>query len=173
MSLFAIIALALILARATTELSLSRLNQRHVRAHVNEVPPAFREVMDPAEYHRSIDYTLAKSRFEDVASVFDTVILVAVLFSGVLPWAFGKFSASYGASVWAMSGFLLIVGIALSIPALPFAWYFQFKIEQEFGFNTTRMKTWVLDRVKSLLLVLVLGYPVLVLILKLIESAPE
>ncbi len=33
MSPFAIIALALILARAVTELWLSRLNQCHVRAH--------------------------------------------------------------------------------------------------------------------------------------------
>lgn len=169
MSLFAIIALVLILARATTELWLSRLNQRHARAHADEVPPTFREVMDKSKYRRSVDYTLVKSRFEDVVCVFDTVILMAILFSGVLPWAFGKFSASYGSSVWAMTAFLVVVGIALSIPALPFAWYSQFKIEQEFGFNTTKMKTWVLDRVKGLLLALVLGYPLLVLILKLIE----
>jgi STE24 endopeptidase len=169
MSLFAIIALVLILARATTELWLSRMNQRHVRARAGEVPPEFREVMDKSKYRRSIDYTLAKSRFEDVTCVFDAVILIAILFSGVLPWAFGKLGASYGSSVWAMTGFLLIAGIALSLPALPFAWYSQFKIEQEFGFNTTKMKTWVLDRVKGLLLALVLGYPLLVLILKLIE----
>jgi STE24 endopeptidase len=169
MSSLAIVALVLILARATTELCLNRMNQRHVRAHASEVPPAFREVMDESKYRRSIDYTLVKSRFEDVTSVFDAVILIAVLFSGVLPWTFGKFSASYGSSVWAMAGFLLVAGIALSIPALPFAWYSQFKIEQEFGFNTTKLKTWVLDRVKGLLLALIFGYPLLALILKLIE----
>jgi hypothetical protein len=57
----------------------------------------------------------------------------------------------------------------LSIPALPFAWYAQFKLEQRFGFNTTSMKTWVIDRIKGLLLALLLGYPLLVLVLKLIE----
>ena len=46
MSPFAIIALVLILARAIAELWLSRLNQRHVRAHANEVPPAFRGMID-------------------------------------------------------------------------------------------------------------------------------
>src|SRR5690349_2628993 len=169
MLLFAILALVLILARTTTELWLSQMNQCHVRAHAGEVPPAFRGVMDNREYRRSIDYTLARSRFEDFTCVFDAVILIAILFSGVLPWAFGKFGASFGSSVWAMTGFLLIAGIALSIPALPFAWYSQFKIEQEFGFNTTTITTWVLDRVKGLLLALVFGYPLLVLILKLIE----
>src|SRR6266542_5277364 len=165
----AIIALVLILARVFAELWLSRLNQHHVHAHRNEVPPPFRGVMDEATYRRSVDYTLAKSRFGDLAGVFDFVILIAVLFSGVLTWAFKSFSASFGTSIWAMAGFLFLTGIALSIPALPFAWYAQFKLEQRFAFNTTTMKTWILDRVKGLLLAVLLGYPLLSLVLKLIE----
>jgi Zn-dependent protease with chaperone function len=169
MPLFAIIALILIFARAIAELWLSRVNQRHVRAHANEVPPAFRGVMDEATYRRSVDYTLAKSRLGDIANVFDAFVLLTVLFSGVLPWAFGRISASAGTSTLAMAGFLFVTGIAMSISGLPFAWYAQFKIEERFGFNTTSMKTWIVDRIKGLLLALLLGYPVLVLVLKLIE----
>jgi STE24 endopeptidase len=165
----AIIALVLILSRAVAELWLSRLNQRHVRAHANEVPPAFREIIEEATYRRSVDYTLAKSRFGNVAEVFDTLMAIAVLFSGVLPWAFGRFSASCGTSIWTMAGFIFLVGIALSILGLPFAWYAQFKLEERFGFNTTTMKTWMLDRMKGLLLALLLGFPLLALVLKLIE----
>jgi STE24 endopeptidase len=88
MSPFAIIALVLILARAIAEVWLSRINQRHVRAHSNEVPPAFREIVDQSTYRRSVDYTLAKNRFGDVLTVFDTALLIGILFSGVLPWAF-------------------------------------------------------------------------------------
>jgi STE24 endopeptidase len=166
---FAIIALVLILARATTELWLSRLNQRHVRAHASEVPKAFRQIIDEATYRRSVDYTLAKSRFSDITNMFDAALLIAVLFSGVLPWAFGKFITVFGTSIWAMAGFLFVTGVALSIVALPFAWYAQFRLEQRFGFNTTTMKVWVLDRVKGFLLALLLGYPLLTLVLKLIE----
>src|SRR6266498_2154476 len=169
MSPFAIIALILILARAITELWLSRLNQRHVRGHANEVPPAFRGIIDETTYRRSVDYTLAKSRFGDIANAFDVVLLIAVLFSGVLPWAFARFSASFGNSTLALAGFLFITGVALSILALPFAWYAQFKLEERFGFNTTSVKTWLLDRVKGFLLALLLGYPLLVMVLKLIE----
>jgi STE24 endopeptidase len=165
---FAIVALVLILARAITELWLSRLNQRHVRAHSNEVPPAFRGIIDEATYRRSVDYTLAKSRFGDIANVFDAVMLIAVLFSGLLPWVFGKFSASFGTSIWAMAGFLFLIGVALSILALPFAWYAQFKLEQRFGFNTTSITTWIFDRLKGFLLALLLGYPLLALVLKVI-----
>src|SRR6266516_1686741 len=166
---FAVTALVLILTRTITELWLSRLNQRHVRAHANEVPRAFGGMVDEATYRRSVDYTLAKSRFGDIAGMFDAVVLIAVLFSGVLPWAFGRFSASFGTSILAMAGFLFVTGIALSIPGLPFAWYAQFKLEERFGFNTTTMKTWILDRLKGLLLTVVLGYPLLVLVLRLIE----
>jgi STE24 endopeptidase len=167
MSLFAIIALALILARAVAELWLSRLNQCYVRAHRDEVPPAFRGVMDESTYRRSIDYTLARSRFGNIVNVFDALVLIAVLFSGLLPWAFGKFG--FGTSTLAMAGFLFVTGIALSIPGLPFAWYAQFKIEERFGFNTTSTKIWIVDRLKGLLIAVLLGYPLLVLVLKLIE----
>src|SRR5213595_197871 len=169
MQLFAIIALVLILTRVVTELWLSRLNQRHVRQRANEMPSVFRGIIDATMYRRSVDYTLAKSRFGDIVNVFDTVVLIAVLFSGLLPWAFGRFSVSLGTSNLAMAGFLFLTGIALSIPGLPFAWYAQFKIEKRFGFNTTGMKTWIADRIKGLLLALLLGYPLLLLVLKLIE----
>jgi STE24 endopeptidase len=97
------------------------------------------------------------------------VILIAVLFSSLLPWAFGRFSVSLGTSTLAMAGFLFLTGIALSVPGLPFAWYAQFKIEERFGFNTTTMKMWIADRIKGLLLALLFVYPLLVLVFKLIE----
>jgi STE24 endopeptidase len=59
----------------------------------------------------------------------------------------------------------------MSLPGLPFDWYGQFRLEEKFGFNTTTPKTWWLDRAKGLLLALVLGYPLLVLILKIVEWA--
>ena len=166
---FAVIALLLILGRVFAELWLSRLNRSHVCAHANEVPTVFHGMIDEPKYRRSIDYTLAKSHFGDIVNEFDAAILMAVLFSGVLPWAFEKFSANFGSSVWAMAGFLFVVGIAVSVPALPFDWYAQFRVEERFGFNTTTLKTWIVDRIKGLLLAVLLGYPLLVLVLTMIE----
>jgi STE24 endopeptidase len=167
--LFAIIAFALILARTGAELWLSRLNQRHVQARAQEVAPALWGIIDELTYHRSAEYTLAKGRFGNVVHVFDALVLIAVLFSGLLPAAYGRFSAGFGTSIWAMAGFLFAVGVTLSILDLPFTWYAEFKLEERFGFNTSTMKTWVLDRLKGFLLALLLGYPLLALVLKLIE----
>src|SRR5262249_42390218 len=44
-----------------------------------------------------------------------------------------------------------------------------FHVEARFGFNTTNPKTWILDRVKGFLLAALLGFPLLALVLKLIE----
>src|SRR4029453_15194516 len=140
MSPFAILAFALVLARAIAELWLSRVNQRYVRANAYEVPSPFRGMIDEATYRRSVDYTLVKNRFGDVVTLFDAVLLIAVLFSGILPWAFVRFTAAFGTSIWAMAGFFFATGVALSIVSLPFAWYAQFKLEDRFGFNTTTLK---------------------------------
>src|SRR5260370_31270663 len=166
---FAIIALVLILARAIAELLLGRLNQRHVRAHADEVPPAFREMVDEPTYRRSVNYTLAKSRFAEVVTLFDAVLLLGLLFSCVLPRGFGKFIAAFGTSVLAMAGFLFATGVAFSIVSLPFAWYAQFKLEDRFGFNTTTVKTWLLDRLTGFLLAVFLGFPLLELVFKRVE----
>src|SRR5438128_10087881 len=91
---FAIVALLLILARAITELCLSRLNQYHVRANANEVPPAFREIIDEPTYRRSVDYTIAKSRFGEIAGEFDFLLLIAVILSCLQRWTLRHFPSN-------------------------------------------------------------------------------
>jgi STE24 endopeptidase len=165
--------LGLVLAKWAAELALECLNQRHVQAHAGTVPQAFREVVDAATYAKSVGYTLAKSRFTQFEVSFDVVLLLAVLFSGVLPWALFRFAAATGQSAWAMGAFLFLMSVALTLPGLPFQWYEQFRLEERFGFNTTTAGTWWLDRLKGLLVSLALGYPLLVVVLLVVEWTGE
>ncbi|HEY9508909.1 MAG TPA: M48 family metallopeptidase [Verrucomicrobiae bacterium] len=165
----ALVAVVLILLRLMTEQWLAWLNRQHVRQHAAAVPDAFRGIIDEETYNKSVRYTLAKSRFGQVEEVYGTIVLLIVLFSGVLPWTFQFFQQTFGQSAWAMAAFLFSVMIALSLPGMPFDWYSQFRLEQRFGFNTTSQKTWWLDRLKGLLLGIVLGVPLLALILKIVE----
>jgi len=163
------LTLGLVVARLLTELRLSWLNCQHARAHAGEIPPAFRDIIDEATHRKSVAYTLAKARFGNIEDVFSAGILVVVLFSGVLPWAFHLFSSNWGQSAWSMAAFLFVTGMVVSLPGWPFDWYDQFRLEQQFGFNTATPKLWWIDRCKGLLLALVLGYPLLVLILKIVQ----
>lgn len=160
---------ALIGARWLAQFVLARLNLRHVRAHAGAVPAAFRDTMDDATYAKSVDYTLARGRFSQLEDGFDAVLLLVVLFSGVLPWGLSKFSGFSGTSAWAMAAFIFAVGLVLAALALPLSWWEQFRLEQRFGFNTTTQRTWWMDRAKGFVLSLLLGCPLLVLVLKLVE----
>jgi len=165
-----VIVMVLILARWLAQLGLERLNQQHVRAHAGAVPESFRGVMDDATYGKSVQYTLANSRFSQFEATFDLVVLFVVLFSGVLPWASRFFE---GNTVWVQAGFLFVTFTMLSVVSLPLQWWDQFRLEERFGFNTTTQGTWWLDRVKGFLLAGVIGYPLLALILKCVEWAGD
>jgi STE24 endopeptidase len=163
---FIILCAALIAVKWIAQIWLEWLNQRHVRRNASAVPPAFAGTVTPETYAKSVDYTLAKSRFEMIELTWDAAVLAVVLFSGVLPWFHHVFQAA-GSSIWAGAAFLAATGVLLSAADLPFEWHGQFHLEERFGFNTTTAGLWWMDRAKGLLLALALGYPLLVLILKL------
>jgi len=167
-TLIASTAVALILAKWLAELGLSMLNRRHVQAHAATVPAAFDGLVDAPTYARSVDYTLSRNRFSQFSDAYGTLILLAFLFSGVLPWALQWTLQQAGTSAWSMAAWLFGVGMMMALPGLPADWVEQFRLEQRFGFNTSSQGTWWLDRLKGLLLAMALGYPLLVLILKIV-----
>ena len=169
MSTAALIALLLIVFKTVAEFVLNRLNQRQVLAHADRVPAAFSEFIDAGTYQKSVQYNLAKNRFGQMEDVFNSLLLLVILFSGVLPWAFANYTTHIGHSVASMAAFLFLISIVLAIPALPFEWHAQFRLEARFGFNTTTPKLWWIDRLKGLLLGCVIGVPLLALLLKLVD----
>lgn len=168
MEFIRIAAAGLILARLGAEALLAGLNRREVRSHAGSVPAAFRDTVDATTYARSVDYTLARSRFGQWNDAWEVLIVLLVLFSGWLPASFQAFHGAWGADSWVDAAWIMAVGVAMSLPGLPFDGWAQFRLEHRFGFNTTTPGTWWLDRLKGLVLALVLGFPLLFLLLKLV-----
>jgi STE24 endopeptidase len=169
MTWFGTLALGLVALKCLAQVWLERLNGRHAQAHAEAVPESFKGVIDEPTYVKSVAYTLAKGRLSEVETVYESAVLLLVLFSGILPWAWHSLTSWVGTSAWATAGFLFATGVVLSLTGLPIAWYEQFRLEEQFGFNTSTQKVWWLDRLKGLLLGMALGYPLLVLVLKLVE----
>lgn len=163
--------LFLIIARWVIEMTLARLNERHVVAHANAVPEPFRAHMPQETYARAVHYTLARSRFGQAETTFDSLVLSALLLLGALPWAYRFVLDSIGDSAWSQAAAIFLILVGLSCLSLPFAWAAQFRLEARFGFNTSTLKTWWTDRLKALLLAILLGYPLLVLIIKTVDWA--
>ncbi len=153
------VVVALILLRLAAQLVLEALNRTEVRRHADARPEALAGVMDDATYAKSVDYTLAKSRFSSVETMWEVVVLGTVLFSGMLPRLWAKFDGLAPGAAW--SGALFLVGtmILLGLPNLPLAWWSQFRLEARFGFNKSTLGLWIADNIKSTLLGLVIGFP--------------
>jgi len=165
MTVIFIAALGLIAARWLAQILLARLNRAHVLRHAHHRPDAFAGIMDDATYARSIEYTLAKNRWHQVEVTWNALLIIAILASGVLPWCYGVATDALGTSAWARAAYLFGIGLCISALQLPLEWYSQFRLETRFGFNTATIRTWLADLLKGLVLAAVLGYPLLVTII--------
>ncbi len=162
------VASALIAAQWAAAAFLEKLNRDHAHAGTETLPEPIRLSLPPETLRKSVDYTLAKSRFTDISSLADGAVLLALIWSGWLPLSWSWSQSHLGTNVWWQSLWLLGVGFALSIPSLPFEWWGQFRLEARFGFNTTTLGTWIADRLKGLVLAAAIGLPLLALILSLV-----
>jgi STE24 endopeptidase len=143
----------------------------NLRSAAAGVPEAFRDVYDPQRYGRSQAYIRARTRFGWVCSAFFLALTLGF-------WLGGGFRALDG---WVrglglgpvLSGLAFIGALLLGRGALavPFQAYAVFGIEQRFGFNRTRLRTFVADGLKALALSALLGAPLLAGVLALFEHA--
>lgn len=165
--------IVLLLFKIVTELILGLLNRSEVLAHKNRIPEVFRAFIDQSTYDQSVQYTLAKNTFGLLENIYDALVLAFIVLSGFLVWLFYGFQSILGTSVWAQSFTLIAMSLILSLFALPFEWYAQFCLEERFGFNRSTLALWVTDKLKGLVLMLVIGMPVLWVILKIFEKLPN
>ncbi len=163
---------ALMVLRLVAELVLAALNRAEVRRNAAVRPPGVAAIMDEATYGKAVAYTLEKSRFGVVTGIFDTLVLALVVFGGVLPMLYSQVAGWGGPeSAWSRALFILIAGVLISIPSLPFEWWEQFRLEQKFGFNKSTAGLWLSDKVKGLLLTFAIGFPLLWALLALVNLA--
>jgi STE24 endopeptidase len=151
----------LIVMRLAAELWLNLLNRREVRRHAEAAPPAVAAIMDAPTYEKAVAYTLAKNRLACWTLIFDAGVLALAVFSGVLPWLFARVDLWAPGQAWSGALFVLIAGVLLSLPGLPFEWWEQFRLEEKFGFNKSTLRLWLVDKLKGLALAGVIGFPLL------------
>ena len=147
---------------------------RHVAQHRKQVPAAFAATVSLASHQKAADYTIAKSRFGMLEMAFGAAVLLGwTLLGGIdaLNQAIVNSSlAAYGSlapQLVLLSAFGLISGLL----DLPFTLYTTFRLEERFGFNKMTFQLWLMDLVKSALVGLIIGLPIVALILWLMGSA--
>ena len=152
------IILFFLLADYVLNLTSDHLNLKSVS---NYIPRSFKNVFDPEKYRQAQSYLLTNTRFGQVVSTVDLMILLIF-------WFYGGFafidrwtrSLGWGLLATGIVYICVLAGLKAAIDQL-FGLYSTFVIEQRFGFNKTTVVTWLKDRLKGLLLAVILGVPLI------------
>lgn len=123
----------------------------------NEVPDELKDIYDAEKYKKSQEYYKANQKFSFITSTVSFVLIIAMLMTG----GFGildNFLRQYTEnSILLALIFFGIIGLASDLIMTPFSIYDVFVIEQKFGFNTTTIKTFILDKIKTWFLAVIIG----------------
>lgn len=126
-------------------------------------------------------YGLDKINFGMISSTYDTFETIAFLLLGFFPYCWdaaahlGRTYLGYGEEdeIKLSLIFLLITTLVGTITSLPFELYSTFEIERKHGFNKQTVSLFVTDKIKSLLLTVVIGGPFTALLLSIIQRGGE
>src|SRR5918995_3494306 len=173
------IFLILFTVEFVVEFILNELNIRQVRKSraAQAVPEFFQGKISEDDYEQSARYTLAKARFHRWSEVYGRVVILFLLFGGILPFFDHLIIAILPQSVPSshITGVLFCLGVGLisSLASLPVDLYSTFGVESRFGFNKTTLPLYFSDKLKRVVLGILMGGPFLFIVLWLMQATGE
>lgn len=137
------------------------------------IPSVLAGIYDKDTYLRQQNYRKKNARIGFVSTCVDTAILLSLFALGGFT-LFDHIARSLTTSaIPAALIFFGLVYLCSWIPGIPFGAYGTFVIEQQFGFNRTTVKTYVLDLIKGLLLTVIIGGVILTALVWIYTSIPH
>ena len=172
--IFTIVFAAVLVLGILTRFYLASRQTRHVIRHRGSVPSAFASTISLESHQKAADYTVTKARFGMLEMAFSAALLLGWTLLGGIDTLnqhlLNSGLSKYGSLIPQLA-LLALFGLISSVLDLPFTLYSTFIIEERFGFNKITFKLWLADLVKSTLLGVAVGLPIVALILWLMGSA--
>jgi len=169
-----VLFLAALAIASATRLWLARRQIRHVRAHRAAVPASFADAIPLAAHQKAADYTVAKTRLAMLDVVVNALVVLALTLGGGLQIISALWTSVFELESLAHGTALFISVIALlGAIGLPLSIYRIFVIEQHFGFNRMTLRLFISDLAKQIVIGLLLGVPLLLAVLWLMQKMGE
>lgn len=152
----------------------SWLNQRQIVAvqqHRDRVPEAFANQIELDAHQKAADYTATLGQLARWENLLDAAIALIFTLGGGIDAIDAAWRALGWSPLWHGTAVILSTVLLMSALGLPLSLYRTFGIEARFGFNRTTVGLFLLDLLKGLVVGLVLGAPLIVVILFLMERA--
>jgi STE24 endopeptidase len=129
-----------------------------------KLPDKLKGICDEEEYRKTQLYQKDNNRLAFWSSTFNTSIIILMIITGGFA-IIDEFVRSITTHPVLISLiFFGIIAFASDIINIPFSWYDSFVIEKKYGFNKMNLRTFITDHIKSWLIALLVGVPVLGLI---------
>jgi len=155
------ILIAILVINFIIDKILDRLNSKHFD---DAISSELEDVYDKEEYEKSQDYKKTNAKFSNITGFFSLALTLAFFFFDGFKYI-DEIARSYSSNTIIIT--LIFFGIILigsDIINTPFSIYKTFVIEEKFGFNKTTKKTFILDKIKGMLMTVVLGGGLLALL---------
>ncbi|MGB9092978.1 MAG: M48 family metallopeptidase [Gallionella sp.] len=158
---FTFVFIAALAATTLAKLWLARRHLAHIASHRSAVPDAFHEIVRIAEHQKAADYTSAKTRFDMLGTLYDTVLLLVFTVGGGIQFIADQCNSWFSAPLAQGVATIVAVLVLYSVLEAPFNIYRTFVIEARFGFNKMTFGLYLLDALKGMLIGAILGLPLL------------
>ena len=161
------ILIAIIILNFFKDSILDYLNSKYFD---NEIPNIISDIYDKEKYLKSQEYKKTQYKFNRISSIYSLLILLLFFyFDGFL--VLDNYCRSLFDSELIISlSFFGIIYFGNDLLSIPFSIYHTFIIEEKFGFNKTTKKTYIIDKLKSWLLIILFGGGILSFIIFQFES---
>ena len=122
----------------------------------DEIPDDLKDFYDPGTYLKAKRYKIERGRLTSISSFLNLIFTLLMLYF----YGYGfisDYAISLSDSVIVQSSvFFMIFYLITYIFGIPFSYYSTFVVEEKFGFNKTDLKTFVIDKIKSLIMSVIL-----------------
>jgi STE24 endopeptidase len=149
------------------------LDYLNAKNYDNPIPGELQDVYDDTEYKKSQAYKKTNYKFGFWSSLFSLALTLGFLIFDGFEYV-DNITRQYSENPVSVALiFFGIIMLASDIISTPFSYYKTFVIEERFGFNKTTKKTFVLDKIKGLLMMAIIGGGILALIIWFYQQTQE
>ncbi len=149
-----VLIITLIVGSFLFDLWLSILNYKH---RTQPIPEVVSDIYNKDEYGKWLNYTMENYRFELITSSISLSVMLILLFTGAFPY-FDEISINISSNIhFQILIFLGIISFINFFIGIFSSYYNHFSIEERYGFNKTTKKTFIIDKIKGLVLTIVFG----------------
>jgi STE24 endopeptidase len=130
----------------------------------DSLPEKLKGVCDEEEYRKTQRYQKENDKLSLWSASFNLGVILIMIIAGGFAFADTIARLLSSNSIIISLIFFGIIGFLSDVINIPFGYYDAFVIEKKYGFNTMTLRTFITDHVKSWLIALLIGIPVLGLI---------